>query len=98
QASMGSLARMKVYYADIEALIAGAPLPVFGAVLNGSSLYDTDFGREGLIVLGNEGKGIRETLLSRIEHRVTIPQVGRAESLNVAVSAALFCAELARKK
>lgn len=98
QASMGSLARMKVYYADIETLIAQSPVPVFGAVLNGSSLYDTDFGQEGLIVLGNEGNGIREILLSHIRHRVTIPQVGRAESLNVAVSAALFCAELARKK
>jgi len=98
QASMGSLARMQIQYTDIETLIVNAPVPVFGAVLDGSPLYETDFGTEGLIVLGNEGNGIREAVLSRIQHRVTIPKVGRAESLNVAVSAALFCAELARKR
>lgn len=97
QASMGSLARMHVYYTDIAQLAARAPVPVFGAVLDGTSLYETIFRGEGLIVLGNEGNGIRDEVLSHIEHRITIPRVGDTESLNVAVSAALFCAELARK-
>lgn len=98
QASMGALARLQVHYTDIAALIAHTPLPVFGAVLDGLSIYDTDFGHEGLIILGNEGNGISAAILPRLTHHVTIPRVGQAESLNVAVSAALFCAELARKK
>src|SRR5690606_11398622 len=98
QASMGSLARIPVQYTDIADLVARSPVPVFGAVLNGSPLYDTDFGQHGLVVLGNEGNGIGPSVLPHITRHVTIPRVGHAESLNVAISAALFCAELARKK
>lgn len=98
QASMGSLARMQVYYTDITVLTRNAPVPVFGAMLQGSAIYETDFGREGLIILGNEGNGIRTPILSHIQRPVTIPRVGQAESLNVAVSAALFCAELVRTR
>lgn len=98
QASMGALARLQVHYTDIATLITHTTLPVFGAVLDGVSIYDTDFGHEGLIILGNEGNGISAAILPRLTHHVTIPRVGQAESLNVAVSAALFCAELARKR
>ena len=97
QASMGSLARMQVYYTNLDKLVAQSPVPVFGAVLDGSPIYDTDFGRHGLLVLGNEGNGIGPAVMPHITKRVTIPRVGGAESLNVAISAALFCAELARK-
>lgn len=96
QASMGSLARMRVYYTDIEALLSQTKLPVFGAVLDGLSVYNTNWGNEGIILLGNEGNGIRSSLLSRIDHAVTIPRFGQAESLNVAVSTALFCSEIVR--
>ncbi len=98
QASMGSLARMAVRYTDIAALTANAPVPVFGAVLDGTPIYETNFGDAGLIVLGNEGNGISAAVLANIGHRVTIPRIGQAESLNVAVSTALFCAELTRKR
>src|SRR5690606_11215229 len=54
QASMGALARAQVFYTDIHALTRNAPVPVFGAVLNGAPIYGADFGGEGLIVLGNE--------------------------------------------
>ncbi len=97
QASMGSLARMHVHYTDLATLLTGSPVPIFGAVLDGAPIYQTDFGREGLIVLGNEGNGIGPAVLANIQQPVTIPRVGQAESLNVAVSAALFCAELARR-
>src|SRR5690606_2284518 len=98
QASMGSLARIQVYYTDLAELVAHSPVPVFGAVLDGSSIYHTDFGQHGLVVLGNEGNGIGPAVLPHITRHVTIPRAGHAESLNVAVSAALFCSELARKK
>lgn len=98
QASMGSLARVQVHYTDITELITHTSLPVFGAVLDGTSIYETDFGREGLVVLGNEGNGISPAIMPHLNQYVTIPRIGHAESLNVAVSAALFCAELARKR
>lgn len=95
QASMGSLSRMQVYYTDVAALLKRISVPVFGAVLDGTSVYRTDFGQEGVIVLGNEGNGIGDAVLPLIDRPVTIPRVGQAESLNVAVSAAVFCAALA---
>jgi len=96
QASMGSLSRINVHYADLAALLPSVNLPVFGAMLNGNSIYQTDFGNEGLIVLGNEGQGIRPEVSRLISKAVTIPRAGKAESLNVAIAAALFCSEICR--
>jgi TrmH family RNA methyltransferase len=51
---------------------------------------------EGLILLGNEGQGIGQSLLPFIDQAVTIPRFGSAESLNVAIAAALICSEIRR--
>ncbi|WP_276359817.1 RNA methyltransferase [Daejeonella sp. H1SJ63] len=96
QATMGSLPRVKLIYTDLINFFAGTDLPVFGALLDGNSIYKTDFGNEGLILLGNEGKGISTGLMSKITVPVTIPRFGKAESLNVAVSASIFCSEIRR--
>ncbi len=98
QASMGSLSRLKVYYTELDTLISQTRLPVYGAVLDGSSLYKTSFEPEGLILVGNEGNGISSGLLPFITHKVTIPSYGNAESLNVAMSAAILCSELRRQQ
>ncbi|PWS26608.1 RNA methyltransferase [Pedobacter yonginense] len=98
QATMGSLARINIYYEDLNELLDENDIPVFGALLDGQSIYQTNWGNEGLIILGNEGKGISDDVIKKINQPVTIPRVGAAESLNVAVSAAIFCAELVRVK
>ncbi len=97
QATMGSLSRINVHYTDLEAFLSKIQLPVFGAMLNGSNIYTTDFGSEGLIVMGNEGNGISPGINKLIRHAVTIPRFGKAESLNVGVATAIFCAEIGRK-
>ena len=96
QASMGSLSRINVHYMDLITILSQTELPVFGALLNGESIYTTDFGREGLIVMGNEGNGMRPEIERLIGRAVTIPRKGKAESLNVAIAAALFCSEISR--
>lgn len=96
QATMGSLARMRIHYTDLATFIGDASLPVYGALLNGNSIYNIDWGTEGLILLGNEGHGISEELIAKITTSVTIPRIGEAESLNVAISAAIFCSELGK--
>ena len=97
QASMGSLSRVNVIYTPLSDFLDKTKLPVYGALLNGKSVYETNFGQEGIILLGNEGKGISEELQGRINYPVTIPRFGNAESLNVAISASIFCSELRRK-
>lgn len=98
QATMGSLSRVQIEYIDIEHLIENTSLPTFGALLEGQSIYKTDFTSEGLIIMGNEGNGIRKSLISKIDQAVTVPRIGEAESLNVAVAATIFCSEITRQK
>ncbi|MGB7527941.1 TrmH family RNA methyltransferase [Sphingobacterium cellulitidis] len=97
QATMGSLSRIKIHYLDLEEFILKNNLPIFGALLNGESIYETNFGDEGFIMMGNEGNGIRESLIPKVDKAVTIPRVGNAESLNVAVATTIFCSELTRQ-
>ncbi|SHG18345.1 SpoU rRNA Methylase family protein [Pedobacter caeni] len=96
QATMGSLSRVNIFYQDLAPLLSAKTVPVFGAVFNGKSMYDMDWGKEGLVVLGNEGQGISPEILELISDPVTIPRIGGAESLNVAVCAAILCADISR--
>ena len=97
QASMGSLARVKVHYTSLTEFLPKVKLPVLGALLDGENIYNTDFGREGLIVMGNEGNGLRPEIQNLVNKAITIPRIGKAESLNVAIATALFCSEITRK-
>ena len=96
QATMGSLARITVSYQDLVVFLGENELPVFGALLEGESMYKTDWETEGLVILGNEGQGISDEVKTFITKPVTIPRVGAAESLNVAISAAIICADISR--
>ncbi|MEJ5056456.1 TrmH family RNA methyltransferase [Sphingobacterium sp. MYb382] len=98
QATMGSLSRVTIHYTPLAPFLEEANLPTFGALLDGQSIYNTDFQEAGLIIMGNEGNGIGQDLLPLIQQAVTIPRLGGAESLNVAVATTIFCSELARKK
>ena len=98
QASMGSLARVKVFYADLPSLLPQLGVPVFGAMLQGESIYRAEFGAEGLILVGNEGSGVRPEVERHITKAVTIPRIGHAESLNAGIATAIFCSEIARNR
>jgi RNA methyltransferase, TrmH family len=96
QACMGSLARVKVNYTSLAEFLSKIKLPIFGALLDGEDIYNADFGREGLIVMGNEGNGLRPEIQKLVSKSITIPRIGKAESLNVAIATALFCSEITR--
>jgi TrmH family RNA methyltransferase len=96
QATMGSLARVNIHYADLASVLPQIKLPIFGAMLNGQNMYNTYFGTEGLLVMGNEGNGISAAVEQLITSAVTIPRTGNAESLNVAIATAILCSEIKR--
>jgi TrmH family RNA methyltransferase len=75
---------------DIPALLSSQEIPIYGALLNGSSIYETNFTKEGFLIIGNESKGIREGLLSSINQAISIPRLGQAESLNAAVATGII--------
>lgn len=98
QATMGSIARVQVVYCDLAAFLSNNnKLPVYGTLLKGTSVYNADLKSAGIILLGNEGKGISEKLLKFIQYPITIPRYGKAESLNVAIASAVICAEFRRQ-
>ena len=90
QATMGSFLRVQVWYKSLAAFLDKAIVPVYGALLNGKSIHDIKQIKEGLLVIGNESKGIREHLLPLIQHPVTIPGKGNTESLNAAVATGII--------
>lgn len=98
QASMGSVFRVRVVVGDLPELLGGLPAGVWcaGAFLEGESVYEAELPPEGVLVLGNEGRGIRPETAAVLGCRLTIPGRGGAESLNVAMAGAVFCSEWTR--
>lgn len=94
QSTMGSFLRVKIWYRDLEPVLAKKEVPVYGALLNGASMYTTGSPKEGILIIGNESKGIRETILPFINHAITIPRIGKAESLNAAVATGILLSQL----
>ncbi|MDR1344897.1 MAG: RNA methyltransferase [Tannerellaceae bacterium] len=103
QSTMGALAQVKVYYAPLEVFLvrAAASVPVYGAFMEGESLYEGALSQSGVIVMGNEGSGIRPGIGGLVDRRLHIPaypgEQPAAESLNVAAAAAIICAEFRRR-
>lgn len=102
QATMGSIARVKVEYGDLLGLVESLPadIPVYGTLLDGDNIYQQKLENRGLIVMGNEGKGISPDLVKKVNHKLLIPNFpeGRAtaDSLNVAIATAITCSEFRR--
>ncbi|MBL0743557.1 TrmH family RNA methyltransferase [Chryseolinea lacunae] len=94
--TMGSFTRVSVYYTDLAPYLTAQSLNVFGAYLDGQDVHRVDFGTGGLIVIGNESKGISPALEQFITHKVTIPRYGHAESLNASIATAVICDNLRR--
>ncbi len=103
QATMGALARVKVHYCALPQLIESLPAstPVYGTFLDGDVMYDKELSANGLIVMGNEGKGIGAEVERLINRRLYIPNYPpereTSESLNVAIATAVVCAEFRRR-
>ena len=103
QATMGSIARVRVIYTDIIELIQkNNNLPVYGTFLDGKSIYNESLSSYGFIVMGSEGKGISSEIELLISDRLFIPNypidIKSSESLNVAVATAITCSEFRRRK
>ena len=96
QATMGSFARVNVYYIDLIEVLNQIDLPVYGALMQGESLHTVQLHKNALLIIGNEGKGISENLLQYITNPITIPKFGEAESLNAGVADAIICDARAR--
>ena len=102
QATMGSIARVDISYTDLPAWIDQQPegTPVYGTLLDGDDIYAQELSEGGVIIMGNEGKGLTEKVRRRVTRRLLIPSYRKddtAESLNVAIATAIVCSEFRRR-
>jgi len=94
QSTMGSFVRVTVWYQPLLEVLETSTIPVYGALLNGKNMNGEPPVTEGILVIGNESKGISKELLPFITHPITIPRLGGAESLNAAVATGIIVSHL----
>lgn len=104
QATMGAISRVRVHYTDLVQFLSSASahdVPVYGTFLDGRNIYDRPLTPHGIIVMGNEGKGVCHEIELLVSDKLYIPNypIGRSttESLNVAMATAITCAEFRRR-
>ncbi len=103
QATMGAIARVNVYYVDLFDLMTNLPenMPIYGTLLDGENIFEKELSTNGLIVMGNEGRGLSDNMKTCITDKLFYPSFPpereTSESLNVAMATALICGEFRRK-
>lgn len=99
QASMGSLARVRVHYTNIVSFLEISQLPVVGTFMDGMAVYETTIPQKANLIMGNEGNGISTAVANLCNHKIAIPKFGalqKTESLNVATATAILLSEWRR--
>lgn len=94
QAAMGAHLRVNTVYTNINNFIKETKLTTYAATLTGDNIKTIDATSNGVIIIGNESKGISDELIQLADKQITISKKGGAESLNAAVSAGIIVASL----
>ena len=101
---MGAILRVRVHYTDLAAWLAAAAartIPVYGTFLEGENIYTADLSAAGIVVMGNEGRGVSEAAAQSVTRKLLIPPYPAdrrtTESLNVAMATGIVCAEFRRR-
>lgn len=105
QSTMGAILHVRVNYTDIRVMMESAfskKIRIYGTVMDGNPVYSADLVNCGIILLGNESKGISDDLSPFITDRITIPKftgnTNGIDSLNVGMAAAVVFSEFARRR
>jgi TrmH family RNA methyltransferase len=95
QSTMGSLARVNIIYTDLVGwLKEHSSINIYATAMDGKDVRSIGQLQEGIIIIGNEGKGIAEDVFSFAEEKITIQKVGEAESLNAGVATGIILSHL----
>lgn len=101
QASMGAIGRVKVHYCLLPELFKQVQVPLFGTFLEGENIYRKTLPAQGIIVMGNEGKGVSKEVAALVDEKLFIPNFPLerqgSESLNVSTATAIVCSEFRRR-
>jgi RNA methyltransferase, TrmH family len=95
QSTMGSIARVSIHYTNLaDWLQKQDDIKIYATALAGKDITTMEKIMEGIIVMGNESKGISAEIMELATIKITIPQKGKAESLNAAVAAGIILSHL----
>ena len=97
QASMGGIFNVKVSYLNLIEFCSSYQHPIYGAMLSGENIYRSSLSPTGILLMGNEGKGLNTSLQKYITKSLYIPKIGKGESLNVATATGILLSEFTRK-
>ena len=95
QATMGAISRVKVFYVNLTDFLSQQKgLPIYGTLLDGKNIYESELANKGLIIMGNEGKGISKLIKDNCDFMATIPMSGNINSLNASVSCGIVLSRI----
>lgn len=95
QATMGSIARVKVAYMDLYPWLSKQKdARIYATALEGQDVTAMKKLNEGIVVIGNESKGVSAEILQLATMKITIPKKGKAESLNAAVATGIILSHI----
>ncbi len=103
RAGMGAAFRLPVFltnhFPECAKFLEQSGFQTYAAVPAQDALAVTkcQFSDGGIVVIGNEGNGLHPESIQACNERITIPMMGRAESLNAASSAAILMWELMKE-
>ena len=105
QATMGAILRVRVHYTNnlsgVLSSAAESGKPIYGTLLDGDNIYNAKVKNRGIIVMGNEGRGVSAECRATLTHKLLIPpypaDAPTSESLNVAMATGIILAEFRRR-
>lgn len=97
QATMASMARVNVFYDEGLQWLTKQTAPKYAAALDGQSVYETPKISNGILIIGNEAKGIQPAIMEIADQKISIHKIGAAESLNAAVATGIILSHLLGK-
>lgn len=105
QASMGAILHVRVHYTGLEEVFektASAGARIYGTMLEGNTVYGSSLEEPGIILMGNESRGISDRLAAYVTDRIMIPRYSDAQygidSLNIGMAASVIFSEFARRR
>lgn len=98
QSAMGSIFRVRVEYKNLAQWLQTQQKEIFLTSLTGKNFRHQTYPADGgIIVLGNESKGISTSLLNTHSNHICIPSIAsHAESLNVSVACGILLSHVVR--
>ena len=105
QATMGAILRVRIHYVEELAAtlrdLATAGMPIYGTLLDGKNIYTSTLTPHGVVVMGNEGRGLSDECREVVSSRLLIPSYPAdsptSESLNVAMATGIVLSEFRRR-